>query len=124
MNGYPEKKVRDLVCFSHLRWNFVYQRPQHLISRFAKSFRVFFIEEPILNAATDKLETYVSDENVKVIVPHLLGDHTRPDIPFRLQELVENMFHDEEITNYIFWYYTPMALKFSREFEPRFVVYD
>lgn len=124
MNGYPEKEVRDLVCFSHLRWNFVYQRPQHLISRFAKSFRVFFIEEPILNAATDKLETYVSDENVKVVVPHLLGDHTRPDIPFRLQELVENMFHDEEITNYIFWYYTPMALKFSREFEPRFVVYD
>ena len=38
----------DLICFSHLRWNFVYQRPQHLLSRFAKQRRVFYIEEPIL----------------------------------------------------------------------------
>ena len=36
----------DLVCFSHLRWNFVYQRPQHLMSRFARVRRVVFIEEP------------------------------------------------------------------------------
>ncbi len=37
----------DLVCLSHLRWDFVYQRPQHLMSRFAKNGRVFFVEEPI-----------------------------------------------------------------------------
>ena len=37
----------DLVCFSHLRWDFVYQRPQHLLTRCAKDRRVFFIEEPI-----------------------------------------------------------------------------
>ena len=36
----------DLVCFSHLRWNFVYQRPQHLMGRSARERRVFFIEEP------------------------------------------------------------------------------
>ena len=28
-----------LVCFSHLRWNFVFQRPQHLMSRFAEDRR-------------------------------------------------------------------------------------
>lgn len=78
----------------------------------------------MLNAATDKLEFYVSDENVTVVVPHLLGDHTRPDIHFRLQELIEKMFSEESVTDYMFWYYTPMALKFSREFEPRFVIYD
>src|ERR671913_115444 len=37
----------DLICFSHLRWAFVYQRPQHLLSRFAKHTRVFYVEEPI-----------------------------------------------------------------------------
>ncbi len=42
-----KNKINDLVCFSHLRWDFVYQRPQHLMSRFAKQFRVFFIEEPV-----------------------------------------------------------------------------
>lgn len=37
----------DMVVFSHLRWDFVYQRPQHLISRFSKQYSILFIEEPI-----------------------------------------------------------------------------
>jgi hypothetical protein len=37
----------DLVCLSHLRWNFVFQRPQHLLTRLAQGRRVFFIEEPV-----------------------------------------------------------------------------
>ena len=37
----------DLVCLSHLRWGFVFQRPQHLMTRFARDRRVFFIEEPV-----------------------------------------------------------------------------
>lgn len=41
------KNLPDVVCLSHLRWGFVYQRPQHLLSRFAKYGRVFFVEEPI-----------------------------------------------------------------------------
>src|SRR5918993_430607 len=36
----------SIVAFSHLRWNFVYQRPQHLLSRLAAKRRVFFVEEP------------------------------------------------------------------------------
>jgi UDP-galactopyranose mutase len=36
-----------IVVFSHLRWNFVYQRPQHLLSRLAKHFQVMVIEEPM-----------------------------------------------------------------------------
>ena len=36
-----------LICLSHLRWNFVYQRPQHLMSGFARDFDVFFWEEPL-----------------------------------------------------------------------------
>jgi UDP-galactopyranose mutase len=61
----------DLVCFSHLRWDFVYQRPQHLLSRAALERRVFFIEEPIFEDCTMRLETYERDNGVKVIVPFL-----------------------------------------------------
>src|SRR4051812_42179136 len=50
----------DLICFSHLRWNFVFQRPQHLLSRFAKKQRVFFIEEPIF----EELEKPFLFENI------------------------------------------------------------
>jgi UDP-galactopyranose mutase len=44
-----------LVCFSHLRWHFVYQRPQHLMERFARENRVFFVEEPIYASAVSPL---------------------------------------------------------------------
>ena len=41
------ERTPSLVCFSHLRWDFVWQRPQHLLSRAAKHYRVLFIEEPL-----------------------------------------------------------------------------
>lgn len=123
MNDTP-LKLKDLVCFSHLRWNFVYQRPQHLISRFAKCFRVFFVEEPFFNASSDHLKVTVSPEKVAVVVPHLQDEHHRPDVTLRVQELLERFFKDEEIANYLFWYYTPMALKFTSDFSPAYVVYD
>src|ERR1041384_8308221 len=46
----------DLVCFSHLRWDFVYQRPQHLLSRCAQGRRVFFFEEPVYDGGPLRLE--------------------------------------------------------------------
>ncbi|HYD92095.1 MAG TPA: hypothetical protein VEA37_11495, partial [Flavobacterium sp.] len=49
----PNATSTDLVCFSHLRWNFVYQRPQHLLSRFSKQHRTFFIEEPVFDATAE-----------------------------------------------------------------------
>ena len=40
-----------LICVSHLRWNFVFQRPQHLMTRAAKQYRVFYVEEPVFGDA-------------------------------------------------------------------------
>lgn len=40
-------KTYDMIVFCHLRWDFVYQRPQHLISRLAKDFKILVVEEPI-----------------------------------------------------------------------------
>ena len=37
----------DLLCFSHLPWHFVTQRPQHLLCRAARDRRVFYWEEPV-----------------------------------------------------------------------------
>jgi UDP-galactopyranose mutase len=123
MNDSP-LKLKDLICFSHLRWNFVYQRPQHLISRFVKTYRVFFIEEPIFHSENDQLVITVSAEKVTIVTPHLQDDHNRPDVSIRQQELIERFFQDENISDYLFWYYTPLALKFTRDFDPEFVVFD
>ena len=36
-------------CFFNLRWNFVCQRSQHLLSRLARHYQVVFVEEPVPN---------------------------------------------------------------------------
>ena len=47
--GSIDKPV-TLICLSHLRWNFVWQRPQHLLSRAAADYDTFFIEEPMFES--------------------------------------------------------------------------
>ena len=61
----------DLICFSHLRWDFVYQRPQHLLSRFAKQRRVFFVEEPVYAAVSAPTLREMERQGVLVAVPVL-----------------------------------------------------
>src|SRR5215203_4978064 len=75
-NGFPPSvldanETSDLVCFSHLRWDFVFQRPQHLLTRCAKNRRVFFVEEPIFGNGSMRLEMREADGGVHVVVPHL-----------------------------------------------------
>jgi UDP-galactopyranose mutase len=114
----------DLVCFSHLRWNFVYQRPQHLLSRFAQQTRVFFVEEPIFHDAPDKLHIEQPEKNVYVVVPHLEHGSSEDEVLNKQREMVNNLISVMEISNYFAWYYTPMALPFSDHLSPKLVVYD
>ena len=60
--------VMHIVCFSHLRWNFVYQRPQQLLSRAARDGRVLYIEEP-QTSDTARLDVVRDRSGVEVLVP-------------------------------------------------------
>ncbi|SOD97005.1 glycosyltransferase family 1 protein [Spirosoma fluviale] len=116
-------EVQDLICFSHLRWDFVYQRPQHLLSRASKQWKVWYIEEPQWSE-TLRLDIRSVDDQIRVVVPHLphgIDDETA----VRLQRQLVNQFLEQErLTNFIAWYYTPMALRFSSHLKPRLTVYD
>jgi UDP-galactopyranose mutase len=115
----------DLVCFSHLRWNFVYQRPQHLLSRFAKHFRVFFVEEPMYDSTTDgHLDISTPAENLWVVTPHLVAGKSDDFNTAKQKELLSKLFIDKEVVNYFFWYYTPMSLTFTDHFNPTVIIYD
>jgi len=70
-NTFTPPGETDFVCFSHLRWDFVYQRPQHLLSRCARNRRVFFVEEPIFGNCSMRLDVREADPGVHVVVPHL-----------------------------------------------------
>jgi UDP-galactopyranose mutase len=115
----------DVICFSHLRWDFVYQRPQHLLSRCANERRVFFIEEPIFGNSSMRLDVRQKDDDVYVVVPQL-PEGLRSDIAITavMKEMICRLFLDHAIDDYIFWYYTPMALRFTSNFTPLATVYD
>jgi glycosyltransferase involved in cell wall biosynthesis len=116
----------DLICFSHLRWNFVYQRPQHLLSRFAKQRRVFYIEEPILINEEDKNYYNIASpiNNLWVVVPYIQGHLSEKENIEVQQDLLATLFSEQNINSYAFWYYTPMALQISKHLKPELIVYD
>jgi len=114
----------DLVCFSHQRWNFVYQRPQHLLSRFSRFFRIFYIEDPIFHANSDRYDITLESDNIALVVPHLQHGHNHPDVNERLESLLVALFQEEGILDYIFWYCSPSSISVSRSFRPRLAIYD
>ena len=109
------RKEADLICFSHLRWDFVYQRPQHLLTRCALTRRVFFVEEPIFDNGSMSLEIKETAGNLNIVVPHL-PEGLRSDVATTavLKEMIHRMIRENDIREYICWYYTPMALDFTR----------
>jgi UDP-galactopyranose mutase len=56
----------DVVCFSNLAWDHVFQRPNHLMTRAARSRRVFFVEEPF-DAPEPRTERAVVAPNITVV---------------------------------------------------------
>lgn len=114
----------DIICFSHLRWNFVYQRPQHLFSRLTKHFRTFFVEEPVFDADAPFLNNTLSKEGVWVVVPHLPAGLNEEEINLQQEKMLQEFFDYFKVTRFIFWYYTPMALPIGRSFSPLLVIYD
>ena len=116
-----------LLCFSHLRWEFVFQRPQHLMMRFAKDRPVVYWEEPIDCGegvpATLHVRPAPGMSNVTLVTPK---------IPFRLTEKAQeiilknllDLFLAARPGRVVRWYYTPMMLPFSRHVAAELTVYD
>lgn len=115
----------DLVCLSHLRWDFVYQRPQHLLSRCAKERRVFFIEEPMFeDGGSWQLEVSRRECGVWVVVPHLPKGLSDELLQAMQQSLIDELLAEHVVIDPILWYYTPMALSLTDHLQSRCVVYD
>ena len=122
----PNHSSLDLLCFSHLRWHFVTQRPQHLLTRCAAERRVFFWEEPYWDAddngdGTPTLEVMQEQNQLWVLRPHL----PRAGDAAEMQRELLRRFRDEfKINQFVRWYYTPMALTFTEDLKSQSTVYD
>jgi len=123
----PDSEPTTVICFSHLRWNFVFQRPQHLMCRFAREMNVIYWEEPIEIDANETpfLEVREAQDaaNVRIVVPHL-----PQGMPEDAREATLNRLLDAHLASQhgplIAWYYTPMMLPFSRHINPTVTVFD
>ena len=115
---------RDLVCFSHLRWDFVYQRPNHLMARAARDRRVFFIEEPTVDGDALPHLTVTRREGVTVVTPRLPADLVPEAVTMTLANLIDEQFETERIERPVLWYYTPMALPWTRHLDASATVFD
>ncbi|HEX8786964.1 MAG TPA: glycosyltransferase, partial [Telluria sp.] len=113
-----------IVVFSHLRWDFVFQRPQHLLSRLAQHYPVLFVEEPEYDDGAPFMQRTTPVPNVTVCRAHT--------------NIHANGFHDEQLRllqpmvaqlappgeEVVAWFYTPMALPLLQALQPALVVYD
>ncbi|MGO4388447.1 glycosyltransferase [Microvirga sp. 2YAF29] len=114
-----------LVCFSHLRWDFVWQRPQHLLSRAAKHYDVLIIEEPIFKAGIQPhMDVSSRPQGVTIAVPMLPEGLSHEDIVAEQHDLIEGLIGREFRDSRVFWYYTPMAMAFTSDLECELCVYD
>lgn len=114
----------DLICFSHLRWNFVFQRPNHFMSRAARDRRVLYVEEPqFAEGETPRLENQCRD-GVEVLTPHLPSGLDQATQHALLRELLDDLIDAEAIEQPVLWYYTPMALAWTAHLDAAAVVYD
>lgn len=128
--GAPHDLPADtlVVCLSHLRWDFVYQRPQHLMARLARRHPVLYVEEPVPTDAPPHLELRNVAPNLEVVVPRLpaaecavgssLGEARQRVL---LAQLIETRHASSHL---LLWYYTPMAHGITGALSPQWVVYD
>lgn len=119
----PCKTDFDVICLSHLRWDFVYQRPQHLMTRFAAVRRVFYIEEPVWENVTPHFEVRLRQSGVHVVVPHMAHAEAT-EISENLRRLLDRFIADQKIVVYCLWYYTPMAISWTRHLKAVSIIYD
>jgi len=123
----PDPLPPNLICFSHLRWNFVFQRPQHLMCRFSRDMPVIYWEEPIEIGSKETAFLQVREAegapNVRIVVPHLpqgMPEEARQAALIRLLDAHLSAVRGPLIA----WYYTPMMLPFSRHIDADVTVYD
>ena len=115
-----------LICFSHLRWDFVLQRPQHLMERFSAERQVFFFEEVI---PTDHHLAYLeihpfegtAVKSIRPRIPHWWTDYAREKA---LGKLLDELIELYGVAKPVLWFYTPAMYGFARHVDASAVIYD
>lgn len=120
-----EDNIDTLLCFSPVRWESVFQRPQHLMSHAAKKWRVFYMEDPTFDENTSAPQMALKKHNnLFVVTCKLPKDTSRTDTHTAMHDLLGKLCADYKIVNYGAWYYSPESINYTTDLYPRVVIYD
>jgi glycosyltransferase involved in cell wall biosynthesis len=117
-------KHTPLIVISHLRWDFVFQRPQHLMTRAARTRPVFYFEEPVFGEYADHLICREEPCGVTVCTPYIGAGESPVRSQARTAALLEELVEARELSSYDLWMYTPMEWPVTVNLRPRVTVYD
>lgn len=116
-----------LLCLSHLRWDWVFQRPQHLMTRATDTYQVIFFEEPLSAADNEDapaLRTRRTREGVLIATPVLPAGATPVENDATQRILLDRLLESVGQPVDVAWFYTPMALEFAGHLAPAVTVFD
>jgi glycosyltransferase involved in cell wall biosynthesis len=120
-----------LIVHCHLRWDFVWQRPQQIFSRMAERHRVLFVEDPLAGEGEPRLDISEPYANVVRVVPVLPAGLSSTDeqcavvLPLLHKALREHPLLVGKFDAPVQWFYSPMtAPSFLGQFGAQAVVYD
>ncbi|HZH44749.1 MAG TPA: glycosyltransferase [Lysobacter sp.] len=120
-----------LIVHCHLRWDFVWQRPQQIFSRLARTHRILFIEDPILTDGEARLEISEPHPNVVRVLPFVPGTLGHVDaqcqaiLPMLEAALRSHPLLAGRFEQPVQWFYSPMTSPcFMGRFGAHGVVYD
>ncbi len=112
----------DIIVFSHLRWEFVTQRPQHILGRFSKHSRILFVEEPIPFTSENQGTANVIriNNHLTVLQPRMCWTA----MPQMLSAMINMYVEQQEFSSPVLWFYSPAFIEMAEYIDHSLTVYD
>jgi hypothetical protein len=114
----------DLIVFSSIRWDEDFQRLHHLMTRYAKSRRIYFFERPRkVNELDPSLNTQYRD-SIQLLIPHIPKDYSPAEQAGACRSFLDDLIEREKIGRFCLWFNDPLALSFTDHLTPHLLIYD
>ena len=132
--GNPNEDNYPIIVHSHLRWDWVWQRPQQFLSRLSKKHRILFIEAPNPSeqacTAQATLREVSDYPNILVLQMEMPAARWSDEswVDKERRRLVQSLLAGPLGRNFdspVQWFYDPMAVTaFAGHLKERAIVYD
>jgi glycosyltransferase involved in cell wall biosynthesis len=115
LNTWPQ--YYSMIVFCHLRWDFVFQRPQHLMTRMSGDRRMLFIEEPVQYSPEEENTANLIkvSEHIHVLQPKVRNIDA-------IREILPDYILNKSIP--VGWFYSAAFVSLSDVLQYEAIVYD